>query len=122
MIPKPLQKALLIVENSHSDSSSVGFGASYILDSGYVGFSFSNYQNDYGVPGEHAESDTLIEMESDRFEFRTEIDISDSDWLTGIDLNVGYGDYKHSESGFEEENEHDDDEWHTTCNLLARRI
>ena len=88
------------VENSHSTSSSVGFGASYMLDSGYGGFSFSKYQNDYGVPGEHAESDTLIEMESDRFEFRTEIDISDSDWLTGIDLNVGYGDYKHSESGF----------------------
>ena len=68
----------------------------------YAGFSFSNYQNDYGVPGEHAESDTLIEMESDRFEFRTEIDVSDSDWLTGIDLNFGYGDYKHSESGWED--------------------
>ena len=74
------------VENSHGDSSSFGFGGSYMLDSGYAGFSFSNYQNDYGVPGEHAESDTLIEMESDRFEFRTEIDVSDSDWLTGIDL------------------------------------
>ena len=91
------------VENSHSVSSSVGFGGSFMLDSGYAGFSFSNYQNDYGVPGEHAESDTLIEMESDRFEFRTEIDISDSDWLTGIELNIGYGEYQHSESGWEEE-------------------
>jgi iron complex outermembrane receptor protein len=104
------------VENSHSTSSSVGFGASYMLDSGYAGFSFSNYQNDYGVPGEHADSDTLIEMESDRFEFRTELDISDSDWLTGIDLNFGYGDYKHSESGFEEEN--GTTEWHTHSTYL----
>jgi iron complex outermembrane receptor protein len=104
------------VANSHSDSSSIGFGGSYMLDSGYAGFSFSSYENDYGVPGEHAESDTLIEMESDRFEFRSEIGISDSDWLTGIDLNFGYGDYKHSESGWEEEN--GTKEYHTHATYL----
>ena len=104
------------VENSHSVSSSVGFGGSYMLDSGYAGFSFSNYQNDYGVPGEHAESDTLIEMESDRFEFRTEIDVSDSDWLTGIEINIGYGDYQHSESGWEDEGT--GPEWHTHATYL----
>ena len=98
---KRLQKDISKVENSHSDSTSFGFGASYMLDSGFIGFSFSSYENDYGVPGEHAESDTLIEMESDRFELRSEIEISDSGLLTGIDLNIGYGDYKHSESGFE---------------------
>ena len=89
------------VENSHSDSTSFGFGASYKLDSGFAGFSFSSYENSYGVPGEHAESNTSIDMESDRFEFRYEIDVTDSDWLTGINLNFGYGDYKHSESGDE---------------------
>ena len=47
-----------VVKNSHGDSSSFGLGGSYMLDSGFAGFSFSNYQNDYGVPGEHAESDT----------------------------------------------------------------
>ena len=100
------------VENSHSDSTSIGFGASYMLDSGFVGFSLSSFENDYGVPGEHAESDTLIEMESDRFEFRTEIEISDSNLLTGIDLNLGYGDYQHSESGLE------DGEFHTHATYL----
>ena len=104
------------VENSHSDSSSIGFGASYMLDSGYAGFSFSNFQNNYGVPGEHADSDTLIEMESDRFEFRTEIDVSDSDWLTAIELNFGYGDYKHSESGWEDDG--GGLEWHTHSTYL----
>ena len=108
------------VENSHSDSSSIGFGASYMLDSGYAGFSFSNFQNDYGVPGEHAESDTLIEMESDRFEFRTEIELSDSDWLTGIELNFGYGDYKHSESGWEDEGA--GLEYHTHATYLREGI
>ncbi len=108
------------VENSHSDTSSIGFGASYMLDSGYAGFSFSNFQNDYGVPGEHAESDTLIEMESDRFEFRTEIEITDSDWLTGIELNFGYGDYKHSESGWEDEGA--GLEYHTHATYLREGI
>ena len=56
------------VANSHGESESIGFGGSYKLDSGYAGFSFSNYENEYGVPGEHAELDTDIEMESDRFE------------------------------------------------------
>jgi iron complex outermembrane receptor protein len=105
-----------VVKNSHGDSSSFGLGGSYMLDSGFAGFSFSNYQNDYGVPGEHAESDTLIEMESDRFEFRSEIGISDSSWLTGINFNIGYGDYKHSESGWEDEG--GGPEWHTHSTFL----
>jgi iron complex outermembrane receptor protein len=104
------------VENSHSDSTSIGFGASYMLDSGFFGFSLSSFENDYGVPGEHAEGDTLIEMESDRFEFRSEIEISDSDLLTGIDLNFGFGDYQHSESGYETEN--NVTEWHTHATYL----
>ena len=104
------------VENSHGVSSSIGFGASYMLDSGFAGFSLSSFENDYGVPGEHAEGDTLIEMESDRFEFRSEIDIANSDLLTGIDLNFGFGDYQHSESGYETEN--NVTEWHTHATYL----
>ena len=95
-------QATSVIENSYGDSSSFGFGGSYMLDSGFAGLSFSRYENTYGVPGEHADLDTRIELESDRFEFRSEIEISDSDWLTGIDLNIGYGDYKHSEIGKEE--------------------
>lgn len=89
------------VGNSYSKSSSIGFGSSYMLDSGYAGLSFSRYENTYGVPGEHAELDTRIEMESDRFEFRSEIEVAGSHWLNGIQLNFGYGDYKHSEIGKE---------------------
>ena len=86
------------------------------MDSGYAGFSYSNYNNDYGVPGEHAESDTLIEMERDRFEFRTEIEITDSEWLRAVELNLGYADYKHSESGYETED--NVTEWHTHSTYL----
>ena len=42
-------------------------------------------------------------MEKDRLEFRSEIEIADSEWLNAIELNFGYSDYKHSESGFEDE-------------------
>ena len=89
------------VENSYGDSSTIGFGGSYMLDSGYAGLSFSRYENTYGVPGEHAQLDTRIEMESDRFEFRSEIEVAGSEWLNAIQLNFGYGDYKHSEIGKE---------------------
>ena len=89
------------VENSYGDSSTIGFGGSYMLDSGYAGLSFSRYESTYGVPGEHADNLTYIEMESDRFEFRSEIEVAGSDWLNGIELNFGYGDYKHSEIGYE---------------------
>jgi iron complex outermembrane recepter protein len=89
------------VANSHGDSSTIGFGGSYMLDSGYAGLSFSRHENTYGVPGEHAENLTYVEMESDRFEFRSEIEISGSEWLNSIELNFGYGDYKHSEIGYE---------------------
>jgi iron complex outermembrane recepter protein len=86
------------VANSHGESSSIGFGGSYMLDFGYAGLSFSRYENDYGVPGEHAADETIIKMESDRFEFRSEIEVSGSEWLNSIELNFGYGDYKHSET------------------------
>ena len=52
------------VENSHSESTSIGFGASYMLDSGFIGFSLSSFENDYGVPGEHAEGDTLMKWKA----------------------------------------------------------
>ncbi len=89
------------VANSYGESSSIGFGGSYMLDSGYTGLSFSRYENKYGVPGEHADNLTYVDMESDRFEFRSEIEVSGSEWLNSIRLNFGYGDYKHSEIGYE---------------------
>ncbi|MDC0369491.1 TonB-dependent receptor [Opitutales bacterium] len=105
-----------VVSNSHGESQSIGFGGAYKMESGYAGFSYSNYNNDYGVPGEHAESDTLIEMERDRFEFRTEVEITDSEWLRAVELNLGYADYKHSESGYETED--NITEWHTHSTYL----
>ncbi len=90
------------VLNSMGESHSYGLGGSHLWDGGYAGMSFSQLENVYGVPGEHAENETRVELESDRFEARSEIEITDSDWLRGIELSFGYGDYRHDEIGKED--------------------
>ena len=87
------------VKNSMGDRSSIGFGGSRIMDNGYAGLSFSRYDSSYNIPGEHADSKSRIEAKRDRFEFRSEIQIAGSDWLQAVDVNIGYGDYEHSEIG-----------------------
>ena len=92
------------VENSLGESSSIGFGGTHNWEGGFAGFSYSNYENTYGVPGEeHAK----IVLESDRFEARSEFEINDSEILKAIELNFGYGDYTHAESHLEEHDDHD---------------
>ena len=89
------------VKNSMGDRSSIGFGGSRIMDNGYAGLSFSRFDSSYNIPGEHADSKSRIEAKRDRFEFRSEIEIADSDLLQSIDLNIAYGDYELSEIGLE---------------------
>ena len=81
-----------IVDNSKGGSHSYGVGGSYLWDGGYGGLSYSQMVNVYGIPGAHAANDTRVEMESDRIEVRSEIETLGSDWLRGIELNLGYGD------------------------------
>ena len=90
------------IKNSMGERSNFGFGGSHIMKNGYAGFSFSRYDNTYNIPGEHAENKSRIEMENDRFEVRSEIEVADSNWLKSIELNFGHGDYKHSEIGLED--------------------
>jgi len=90
------------IKNSMGESSNIGFGGSHIMENGYAGLSYSRYENTYGIPGEHAENKSRIEMKSDRFEARSEIEIINSEWLQSIEVNLGYGDYQHSEIGMED--------------------
>ena len=39
------------IANTHGESASYGLGGSHIWESGFVGLSFSTYDNTYGVPG-----------------------------------------------------------------------
>jgi len=92
------------IANSMGESHSYGLGGSRIWDNGYAGMSFSTLENVYGVPGEHADLETRIEMESDRFQARSEFDVTGSDFLKSVQLTLGYGDYLHNEIGKEDEN------------------
>ena len=120
---KPDGNASSTVENSYGESETVGFGGTRFWKGGYAGFSFSNYENTYGVPGEEG---AKIELESDRLEIRSELEVNDSDWLTGVELNFGYGDYLHSESHIEEdhdehegeEGDHEEEEEHQPTKYL----
>jgi len=90
------------IKNSMGERSNFGFGGSHIMKNGYAGFSFSRYDTTYNIPGEHAENKSRIEMKNDRFEVRSEIEVADSNWLRSIELNIGHGDYEHSEIGMED--------------------
>ena len=93
------------VDNSKGGSHSYGAGGSFFWEGGYAGLSLSQMENVYGIPGAHAANDTRVEMESDRIEARSEIEVVGSDWLRGIELNLGYGDYRHDEVGLNTSNE-----------------
>ena len=107
------------IKNSMGDRSLLGFGASHIMENGYAGLGYSRFESTYHIPGgEQEELKNRIEMESDRFEVRSEIEIADSDWLKSIELNFGYGDYQHSEIGMEE----GEDGFHTHSKYLREGL
>ncbi len=92
------------IANSMGESHSYGLGGSRLWENGYAGMSFSTFENVYGIPGEHADLETRIELESDRFEARSEFDVTGSDFLKSVQLTLGYGDYLHKEIGKEDVN------------------
>ncbi len=79
--------------NSFTNSKGAGFGASYIFDKGYVGFSYSGINSDYGTVGE---PDVTIGLEQRRWESRGAV-YEPTDWLREINFSLGYSDYTHTE-------------------------
>ena len=79
--------------NSHSETRGGAIGASMIFDRGYAGVSYAKHQTNYGVikkPG------TLIDMDSDRFDFASEIrDLGT--FFESAKFKAAYTDYQHHE-------------------------
>jgi iron complex outermembrane receptor protein len=107
-----------VLENSASESKGFNIGGSWLLDNGYVGISYGRLERINGIPGhshahedeheheedhedehegeEHGEEAVMSDLEQDRWQLISELSL-DGDWLSGINLRMGYTDYEHAE-------------------------
>lgn len=93
-VDKPDQEqARGFVPNSAADTEGFGFGASHVFENGFLGFSFSGMDSDYGVV---AKDDVTIGMEQRRFDVRGAV-YEPLSFLREIRFNLGYSDYEHTE-------------------------
>ena len=97
-----------ILSGSAFTFESAAFGGSYIREWGFIGFSVSDTDADYGLPGhaehpeeeeehhdEHEETATLI-LKQTRSDF--ELGLEDPfDAITSINVRIGVNDYEHQE-------------------------
>ncbi|RUO43803.1 hypothetical protein CWE15_00965 [Aliidiomarina taiwanensis] len=97
------------IDNSFTDDVGFNLGASYFVDSGFIGFSYGRMERDYGLPGhshgddEHAghdeheaHDDIYASFVQDRFQVLG----SFMDPITGfkrLDINLGYTEMTHDE-------------------------
>lgn len=79
--------------NSGSDADGGAIGASIALENGYVGMSYSTFNNKYGTV---AEPDVTIDMKSDRWDFASELrDLGTI--ISKVKVRMAYTDYEHRE-------------------------
>ena len=88
------------VANSAEDSDGFTVGASYILDNGYVGFSYGELEREHGIPG-HGHGDEMVSLglQQDRYQVISEFNL-DHAFFNALNTRLGYTDYAHTE--FEE--------------------
>lgn len=87
------------VANSAAKSSGFTLGTSYLLDNGFLGLSYQNLEQEYGIPG-HSHGDDDIEVFADltqsRFQLLSELNF-DNTVIKSLNTKVGYTDYRHTE-------------------------
>lgn len=107
--------------NSSSESSGFTLGSSYLLDNGYMGFSYGYLSREYGIPGHHHEEEHEEEHHDDegheesehddehdedisvtgdltqkRYQFMSDLTFNDS-WINRMSAKLAYTDYEHKE-------------------------
>ena len=116
---EPHRESAKRVDNTFSEGQTVNVGGSWIHDRGFVGLSYSNRQDQYGLPGHiHADchlhgadhihchpaddgegdhhAGPWVDLKSERFDLRTELDQP----FAGFDklrAHASYTDYEHDE-------------------------
>ncbi len=98
-----------VLENSFVDTRSGYLGLAWFGDRSSLAVSYSEYANDYGVPGhshahghdeqggdEHGEEAVTIDLDQSRFTLRGEV-ADPVDFLESLELDLTFGDYTHRE-------------------------
>ena len=84
------------LKNSDVEVDNYGAGTSYINeDTGMIGFAFSRYDTDYGVPGAE-EGDIRIDLKQYRYETQAEL-FNPFESVERISLRTTYNNYTHDE-------------------------
>jgi iron complex outermembrane receptor protein len=79
--------------NSSAESEGGALGASITFDNGYAGLSYSGFRNNYGTV---AEPTVRADMQSDRWDFASEIKELDG-IVNRVKLKLAHTDYQHQE-------------------------
>ena len=83
------------LESSFVETEIYSVGASWFFnDDSRIGFSFSNFESTYGVPGE--EESISIDLERKRYDLEMEL-VDPSELIDALRVRLGYTNYKHSE-------------------------
>ena len=99
------------IANSRGENQAATLGLSYVLDNGFIGFSFNRMTNEYGLPPgvhgeheeeaggaeeEHSEENIFIDMERERYDFIASLNDL-SPWIESLNYRLSYTDYEHAE-------------------------
>ena len=79
--------------NSATESRGAGLGGSYVWKGGFLGFSYSGVDSNYGTV---AEPDVTIELHQRRWDMRGAV-YAPQPWIKEINYKLGYSDYDHTE-------------------------
>lgn len=79
--------------NSATESKGAGLGGSYVWDRGYLGFSYSGMDADYGTV---ADPEVTIGLRQRRWDMRGAV-YTPQPWIEEINYKLGYSDYDHTE-------------------------
>ena len=88
--------------NSAAKASGFTVGSSYLMDNGFVGFSYGRMDREYGIPGHgHAEEGeepvpVTGELEQDRYQLLSDLNYSNS-VINRVATKLAYTDYQHQE-------------------------
>ena len=96
------------VANTDATARGGSFGASYLLDNGFVGISLGKLDRQYGIPGhshgghdheaeaDHAEERVFADLEQDRVQLHSQLNFSGGP-LAQLNVKAGFTDYQHAE-------------------------